>query len=421
MYCEQSPMSLGSLWVDSRKINLEPDYQRESNVWSLDKKQLLIDSLLNNYDTPKIYLHDLRQKADEFDFAVIDGKQRLTTMWDFIRGSFPLGDSFKFSETKQGESPKPGDCFEDFSDLWKEKLKNSLLSVTRVLNADKDDIEELFQRLNNASTLTAAEQRNGMGGDMAKLIREIGKHKFFTQSVSFADRRYSHREVAAKILRLEKFNLDEKKSYCAIAKKFLDDLVEKNKAMNSKDYEKLKKAVEKNLDSMTIIFSKKDALLKKITATHLYYIFIRDIKKAYGSESMNSVLTKFMNEFEAKRIENSKIVDDEDDTKKDKDLTEYQNLMQHGTNNPANIETRMEVLYKKFLLWNSNVQIKDPKRTFTREERFVLWYNADEKCVQCGNKVLFDEVDGGHIEDHIKGGKTILSNGRCECKSCNRA
>ena len=46
------------LWRSA--INEKPPYQRESSVWSLEKQQLFIDSLLNGYDVPKIYLHDLR-------------------------------------------------------------------------------------------------------------------------------------------------------------------------------------------------------------------------------------------------------------------------------------------------------------------------------------------------------------------------
>lgn len=422
MYCNQSALTLGKLWQSSRKIDLEPEYQRESNVWSLDKKQLLIDSILNEYDTPKIYLHDLRDDRKEFDFAVIDGKQRLSTIWEFIKGDFPLSNSFAFSEKRdENNLPKAGNYYKDFSDFWVQEFLSYVLSVTEVKNADKEDIEELFQRLNNASTLTAAEQRNGFGGDMAELIRKVAEHKLFKSNVSFKNKRYSYREVAAKILRLEKFKLDEGGSYCAIAKKYLDDLVKKNKSMNADELKKLKKSVNKTLDAMSIIFTTKDPLLSKITATHLYYIFIRDIKKTYGHESMNSVLTNFLKKFEIARISNSKLDDDEDDNLKDTDLTRYSELMQHGTNNPTNIEVRMEVLIKKFLLWNSDILIKDPKRSFSREERFVLWQNADEKCVKCKKTLKFDEVDGGHIEDHIKGNKTILSNGQCECVSCNRS
>ena len=56
--------------------------ERESGVWSTEKKQLFLDSLFNGFDIPKIYLHDLRGNDPRYDFAVIDGKQRLHAIWD---------------------------------------------------------------------------------------------------------------------------------------------------------------------------------------------------------------------------------------------------------------------------------------------------------------------------------------------------
>ena len=37
------------------EINISPEYQREGGVWTKEKKQLLIDSILNDYDIPKLY------------------------------------------------------------------------------------------------------------------------------------------------------------------------------------------------------------------------------------------------------------------------------------------------------------------------------------------------------------------------------
>ena len=82
-------------------INVSPDYQRDGDVWTLEKKQLLIDSIMNDYDIPKLYFHALSptQKEKEglkFDFAIIDGRQRIETIWKFIDGDFALADDFEY-------------------------------------------------------------------------------------------------------------------------------------------------------------------------------------------------------------------------------------------------------------------------------------------------------------------------------------
>jgi uncharacterized protein with ParB-like and HNH nuclease domain len=42
------------LFSEQSDIRLDPDYQRAGQVWTKEKKQLLIDSILNDYDIPKI-------------------------------------------------------------------------------------------------------------------------------------------------------------------------------------------------------------------------------------------------------------------------------------------------------------------------------------------------------------------------------
>ncbi len=77
---------------------IDPDYQRMGDIWTLDKKQLLIDSIINDFDVPKIYFHDLRayDKKSKYEFSIIDGRQRLEAVWAFIDGDFPLADDFKY-------------------------------------------------------------------------------------------------------------------------------------------------------------------------------------------------------------------------------------------------------------------------------------------------------------------------------------
>ena len=68
-----------------KKIDTNPDYQRPA-VWTKAQKQLLIDSILRDFDVPKIYLHE---KGDD-SYDVIDGQQRIRTIWSFYDDEFAL-------------------------------------------------------------------------------------------------------------------------------------------------------------------------------------------------------------------------------------------------------------------------------------------------------------------------------------------
>ena len=66
------------------KLVVNREYQR-SEVWKTPKKQLLIDSLISDYDMGSIIL---RQKGDKWE--ILDGQQRLNAIFGFVEGAFPL-------------------------------------------------------------------------------------------------------------------------------------------------------------------------------------------------------------------------------------------------------------------------------------------------------------------------------------------
>lgn len=160
-------------------IDDDPPYQRPGDVWSLARQQLFIDSLLNGYDVPKIYLHDRRGRHPTKVYAVVDGKQRLTALWSYLWDGFPLDDAFRVDAPgSAGVDPKAlvpaGPLrFSELDPHWRDRLLGTYLSVVLIRDATVPDIEELFSRLNNGVPLSACDRRNAFGGDMSALIREV--------------------------------------------------------------------------------------------------------------------------------------------------------------------------------------------------------------------------------------------------------
>ena len=70
-----------------QRIDTNPDFQRPA-VWSTAQKQLLIDSILREYDVPKMYWRKVGERPDRYD--VVDGQQRLRAIWSFVDGEFKL-------------------------------------------------------------------------------------------------------------------------------------------------------------------------------------------------------------------------------------------------------------------------------------------------------------------------------------------
>ncbi len=416
MHCIDQQFPISKLWVTRNSINESPEYQRESAVWSKDKQQLFIDSVLNKFDVPKLYFHDLRGGKGIHDFAVVDGKQRLYAIYQFMSGKLELAEDFKLYEPKPGQTaPAGGSKFTDLDEYWQEEFKGTALSVVLIQNASDDDIEELFSRLNNGEPLNAAEKRNAMGGDMCRLIPEVAKHKFFTENVKIKNTRFQHLESAAKFLLLENTGLTGGGFFADLKKKFLDEMVSKNKKLDAATKGGLLKRVNDQLNALQKTFSKSDPLLSKQAYLPLYYIFIKRLSAEYGDPKLYSKIHSFLEGFQADRIANLEKPEDERDTA----LIEFGRLMQQGTNDLNSLRDRVSILTRYFLLQNPDVSIKDAKRLFTDEERLAIWILGGKKCAACEKDLDLDEMHADHQKQWAHGGNTTLNNGRCLCASCN--
>ena len=79
---------------EKKVLSFEHPIQRKSEMWTNQQKSLLIHSMLANYPVPTIYvLREDSQELDEkkkpvFNYFVMDGKQRLTSVLAYIGGEF---------------------------------------------------------------------------------------------------------------------------------------------------------------------------------------------------------------------------------------------------------------------------------------------------------------------------------------------
>lgn len=154
------PKTLKWWWTQRNKIDMSPSYQRHGRLWSKTDKAFLIDSILNEYDVPKIYVADFTfghspLNRSRMSYAIIDGKQRLEAIFDFFSGELVLDERFMLEEApnlKLGGLGYPDlrKTHPDVADIF----DNFPLSVMRVITDDETKINELFVRLNRSKPLT---------------------------------------------------------------------------------------------------------------------------------------------------------------------------------------------------------------------------------------------------------------------------
>lgn len=260
-------------------IDDDPAYQRESAVWSLDQQQLFIDSLINGYDVPKIYLHDLRGRHPTKVYAVVDGKQRLTTIWAYLQDGFPLAPTFQIEPGNMPDvladavAPAGALRFSQLDPRWRAVLMQTFLSVVLIHDATEEDIEELFSRLNNGVPLGPAERRNALGGEMATLIREIAGRAAFAMSLGFSNGRRLHFDLAARVLALEDARLRGAEAELDLSPVGLDAFVRQRRRLATVDRLELVSAIDRRLAASATVFSTADPLLASPAAAFAYLRF----------------------------------------------------------------------------------------------------------------------------------------------------
>lgn len=303
-------------------ILIDPEYQRMGEIWTLDKKQLLIDSIINGFDIPKLYFHDLSffDPRAKHDYAIIDGRQRLEAVWAFIDGSFPLADDFEF--LRDPEIKAAGLTYRELAlkhPQIKQRFDATSLSVVVVQSDDLDLIEEMFSRLNEAVPLNAAEKRNAFPGPLPKLVRDLTKSGFFTKNLRISNARYQHRDLAAKFIYLTHLGRisDTKKIY-------LDAFFEANSGAKESEFRGTLTATVSTLSVMQETFVSKDKLLGSTGMVVLYYLlFLESVREKQTAHPTRSVLLGF----EERRAQNRRQAEN-DIASANYDLLEFDRLNQ---------------------------------------------------------------------------------------------
>jgi hypothetical protein len=332
-------------WWHSKasSIDFDPDFQRTSRVWRGREQAFLIDSILNGFDIPKIYVADFTthnvpelNRRDK-SYAVIDGKQRLTAINAFLDDKFPLNKKFvlisdptlklgglRFSELKVHHKPS-ADAVHKF-----------VLDVKAIETDDRKKINDVFLRLNKASkALNGAEVRNALIGRAVDSIRVIANHRFFKRRIRFATDRSQEKNAAAKILLLEY----EGNRFVDTKKRNLDSFVVAIGEQGSGRFNGTIKRVRSNLNALADVFQNTDALLGAQGHIPLYYMFISRLKS-----SDRRRVRSFLEQFERLRVRNRK------SQSHIADLDAY-DLASRSTNDMRSFQTRLRVLRSRFASW----------------------------------------------------------------------
>lgn len=173
----------------ANKFNLNPPYQRKS-VWDDDRQSFFIDSLLRNYPVPPIFLKRIiDDTTGNTSFEVVDGKQRLTSIFRFIANEISV--SNEDEDQNDPSAPFVGKFFKDLDDqelvIYKKNFWRYAIPVEYIDDINDSELNKVFDRLNrNGIPLSAQELRNAKfhASKYVAFLKEMSELKFWNETLS---------------------------------------------------------------------------------------------------------------------------------------------------------------------------------------------------------------------------------------------
>ncbi|HDY69031.1 MAG TPA: DUF262 domain-containing protein [Candidatus Scalindua sp.] len=405
MNSNKKPWPLKTIFGIKQRINTNPDYQRPA-VWTNAQKQLLIDTILRDYDVPKLYWQKTSSKPDTYD--VVDGQQRLRAIWEYFDGKIKL---------PRDADPIDGDdiagyVYEELPDDLRMRLDIYPLDVVVIEDTDEDEIREMFLRLQNGTTLRAQEKRNAYPGKMRNFIRELSKHSFFNK-VGFRNTRYTYDLVAAQLVCLEMAG-----GPANVKDADLNKMYKGNRDFDTKS--NAAKSVLRTLTRFDKMYPTKTPELTRYNVVSLYCV-VAELLSHYVIHEIEDDFFDWFIRFETTRREQETKSEDEASP----EWVSYKEKISHSTDSADSIRHRMEFMQRNLLETFPSLSRKDNQRDFTHVQKLTIFRRDKGICqlhIKCdGGKLIWDDWQCDHIVPWSKGGKTTVENGQVACAACNSA
>lgn len=405
------------------QLDLEPDFQRDS-VWQLGDRQKLIESILQHYPIPSIFLYKRVNEDGRIIFDVIDGKQRIETILMFqgigkFRGK-------RFSISAQIITDDGDDEVEewDWSRLQKRGHEHRVMGYeiqTVEIEGGLADIIDLFVRINSTGkSLTGAEKRHAkyFRSHFLKTADQLAnKHKnYFLQILKEGPvSRKKHIELVCELLASihNEGPIDKKKAI---------DKIIGGLSIDKRTLDRCAKEFGQTL----LVFRKmfpdiNSTRFTKVADFYSLFLLVHELRQqgcilneGARNRQAQELLISLTLGVDKVRQQTRRI---EGTTPEQDFFRQYLITVQGNTDGIATRKSRADLLRQ---LIGELFDKKDEQRLFTIEQRRLIWHSDEEKkCTKCKDSLTWENFTLDHVIAHSRGGRTTISNAALMCRRCN--
>lgn len=187
---------------------LDESFQRTGSAWSSKQKCQLIESVIMDVPLPFIYLAE----SAKGNLVVIDGRQRLTALFEFLDDNYPLR---YLTFVPQLNKKRVRDLTGDF-EKFKTKIEDAHLYIIKIKSTTPENLKlQIFSRVNrNGTPLNSQEIRHALHqGEVTKLLGEISDKYEILNRTRMKDRYLVLRYISMRLFVLNKlFNYTTNKN-----------------------------------------------------------------------------------------------------------------------------------------------------------------------------------------------------------------
>lgn len=163
--------------IRDEKLIPRPEFQRRL-VWTNKDKVNFLKTVLEGYPFPEIYIAagDVDPETGEGTEMLVDGQQRMTTLYEYFRGSDFL------------RLPTDVPRYPELSDQKKREFLEYIVVVRDLGPLPIEEIKEVFLRINLTKyALNAMEINNArFNGAFKQFVQEIAENNFFERHPIFS-------------------------------------------------------------------------------------------------------------------------------------------------------------------------------------------------------------------------------------------
>lgn len=249
--------------IGKKKITFDSYLQRKTGQWSRIQKSKLIDSILRGYPVPPVYAIAPKPGVS----SVIDGCQRLTTVYEYMNDDFPLSSELNDINVNGNDITLKKKKFKSLPIELQDKIKNSEIIIITLTDYTDDELVSVFDRLNGGTALSTAQKNKVyMSFELAGIVTRIAD-KPPLSNIGISDMQFKRDENQSVVVQAmmllnptyasSGFSKNEIKKY----------LLDVSNSINYRDLDKLADMV----DSLKILFPEKNKACKKAMVAPLIW------------------------------------------------------------------------------------------------------------------------------------------------------